>query len=137
MATTTTTTVMTTTNVDNEALGALTTRPRAQMHGIFILHCTNATTTTTIGNNKQQVLDDKASCASAQHNSHCAQAHMLRGKHRRNNQPGNVKLRRAQATLSNTDDLVHERTRLSSLVRKHTSYSAKHRHSNQPFQRQA
>jgi hypothetical protein len=128
---------MTTTNVDNEALGTSTTSPHAQAHGIFILRHANATTKTTIGNDEQRVLDDKALWVSAQHNSHCAQAHMLRVKHRHNNQPGNIKLRQAQATLSNIDNLVQERTRLSSLVCKRTSYSVKHRRSNQPFQRQA
>ncbi len=50
---------------------------------------------------------------------------------------GNVELRRAWATSSNIDDLVHKRTRLSSLVCKRTSYSVKHRRNNQPFQCQA
>jgi hypothetical protein len=106
-------------------------------HGIFISRRAKAMTTTTIGDNEQRVLDDEASYASARHISHCAQAHMLRVKHRCNNQPGNVKLRRAQATSSNIDDLVRERTRLSSFVRKRTSYSIKHIRNNQPFQRQA
>jgi hypothetical protein len=69
MATTTTTTTMTMTNVDDKALGASTTRPRAQAHGIFISRRANATTTTTIGDDEQQVSDDEASCASAQHNA--------------------------------------------------------------------
>jgi hypothetical protein len=56
---------------------------------------------------------------------------------RRRNQPGNVKHRRARATLSNIDDLVRKRTGLSALVRKRMSYSVKHRCSNQPFERQA
>ncbi len=86
----------------------LTTRPCAQVHGIFISRPANATTTTTtIGNDKQRVSDDEASCASAQHNSHCAQAHMLCVKYRRNNQPDNVKLRRAWATLSNIDATIN------------------------------
>ncbi len=114
-----------------------TTRPCAQVHSIFISRCAKATMTTTIGNNEQWVSDDEALCASAQHISHCVQAHMLCIKHRCNNQPGNIKLRRAQATLSNIDNLVHKRTRLSSLVCKRTSYSTKHRCNNQPFQRQA
>ena len=41
---------------------------------------------------------------------------------RRNNQPGNVKHRRARATSSNIDDLVRKRTGLSSIVRKRTSF---------------
>jgi hypothetical protein len=45
-----------------------------------------------------------------------SQAHMLRVKHRRTNQPGNIKLRGAQATSSYIDDLVRERTRLSSAI---------------------
>jgi hypothetical protein len=53
MATMTTTMAMTTTNVNNKALGASTTRPRAQAHGNFISHPANAMTTTTIGDNKQ------------------------------------------------------------------------------------
>jgi hypothetical protein len=114
-----------------------TTRPCMQAHGIFISRCAKVTMTTTIGNNKRLVLDDKALYTSAQHISHCAQAHMLQVKHRCNNQPGNVKHRWARATLSDIDDLVRKRTRLSSLVRKHTSYSVKHRCKNQPFQHQA
>jgi hypothetical protein len=39
----------------------------SQAHGIFISRRAKATTTTTIGDNKQQVLDNKALCASAQH----------------------------------------------------------------------
>ena len=39
-----------------------------------------------------------------------------------NNQPGNVKHRRARATSSNIDDLVRKRTGLSSIVRKRTSF---------------
>ncbi len=113
------------------------TRPHAQVHGIFISRCAKAMTTTTIGNNERRVLDKEASCASAQHISHCAEAHMLCVKHRRNSQPGNVKLRCAQATSSNIDNLVRECTRLSSLVRKHASTSVKHRRNNQPFQHQA
>ncbi len=66
--------------------------------------------------------NDKALCASARHISHCAQAHMLRVKHRRNNQPGNVKHRRARATSSNIDNLVRKRTGLSSIVGKRTSF---------------
>ena len=42
-----------------------------------------------------------------------SQALMLRVKHRHNNQPGNIKLRRARATLSYIDDLVREHTRFS------------------------
>jgi hypothetical protein len=76
----TTTTATTMANVDNKALGVLMTRPHAQAHGIFILRHANAMTTTTIGDNKQQVSDNEALCASAQHNSRCAQAHMLRVK---------------------------------------------------------
>jgi hypothetical protein len=128
-------------NDDNECrqqgLRCINNKARAQEHGIFISHRANATTTTIIGDNERQVLDDEASCASAQHNSHCAQAHMLRVNHRCNNQPGNVKHRQARATSSNIDNLVRKRTRLSSLVRKRASYSIKHRCSNQPFQRQA
>ena len=45
-----------------------------------------------------------------------SQAHMLHVKHRRNNQPGNIKLRRARATSSYIDDLVRERTMLSSAI---------------------
>ncbi len=137
MATTTTTMAMTTTNFENKALGMSTMRPCAQAHGIFISRCANATTTTTIGDNERQVSDNEALCTSAQHNSHCVQVHILCIKHRRHNQPGNVKLIWARATSSNIDNLVHEHTRLSSLIRKHMSYSVKHRCSNQPFQRQA
>ena len=114
-----------------------TTRPHARAHSIFISRCAKAMTTTTIGKNKRRVLDDEASYTSARHISHCAQAHMLRVKHRCNKQPGNVKLRCAQATSSNIDNLMRKRTRLSSLIRKRTSYSVKHRCNNQPFQRQA
>ncbi len=114
-----------------------TTRPRARAHSIFISRRAKAMTTTTIGNNEWQVLDDKALYASTPHISHCAQAHMLRVKHRRNKQPGNVKLRCARATSSNIDNLVCKCTRLSSFVHKCTSYSIKHRCNNQPFQRQA
>jgi hypothetical protein len=75
----------------------LSMKPRIQvaLHGIFISCCAKAMMTTTIGDNEQRVLDNEASYASARHISHCAQAHMLRVKHRCNNQPGNVKLRRA------------------------------------------
>jgi hypothetical protein len=66
----------------------LSTKPRIHV----VLHCGN--NNNNYGNDDDKC-DDKASCASAQHNSHCAQVHMLRVKHRRNNQPGNVKLRRA------------------------------------------
>ena len=45
-----------------------------------------------------------------------SQAHMLRIKHRCNNQPGNIKLRHARATSSYIDDLVRKRTRLSSAI---------------------
>ena len=44
-----------------------TTRPRAQAPGIFISYCATAMRTTTIGNNKRQVSDGEASCASTQH----------------------------------------------------------------------
>jgi hypothetical protein len=80
------------------------------------------TTTTTISDDEQRVSNNEASYVSARHISHCAQAHMLRVKHRRNNQPGNVKHRHAQATSSNIDDLVRKRTGLSSIVRKRTSF---------------
>jgi hypothetical protein len=93
----------------------------ARYHHI-ILRRVKAMTTTIISDNEQRVSNNKASYASARHISHCAQAHMLRVKHRRNNQPGNVKHRRARATSSNIDDLVRKRTGLSSIVRKCTSF---------------
>ncbi len=45
-----------------------------------------------------------------------SQAHMLRVKHRHKNQPWNIRLRRARATLSYIDDLVRKRIRLSSAI---------------------
>ncbi len=104
----------------------------ARYHHI-ILHHVKATTTTTISDDEQRVLNNEASYASARHISHCAQAHMLCVKHRRNNQPGNVKHRRARATSSNIDDFgaqahrafIHraQAHKLSDIVRKRTSYS--------------
>ncbi len=114
-----------------------TTRLCAQAHRILISRCAKAMTTRSIDDDERRVSDDKASCVSAQHICHCVQTHMLGVKHRCNKQPGNVKLRYAWATLSNIDDLVHKRTRLSSLVPKRMSYSVKHRCNNQPFQCQA
>ena len=69
-----------------------TVTPRAREHNIFSSHCAMATTTMS--------------------SSH------LRVKHRYNNKPGNIKIRRARATStsSNIDDLVRKRTWLSSAI---------------------
>ncbi len=110
-ATTTATTAMTMTNIDNEALCASArhfhilscngdndnndrrrqndecqmTRPRARAHNIFTSRRAMATTTmaTKTTNDKDDEVIDEALYARARHISHCAQAHMLRVKHRR------------------------------------------------------
>ncbi len=111
-----------------------TTWPRARAPGIFILRRAAATITTTIGNKEQWASDGEALCASTQHilialrngdNDNGNKDNKVKHTCYASNidattSPGNVKLRGAQATSSNIDDLVHKRTRLSSAMPKAT-----------------